>query len=125
MISRSVGAFSQREIVGWRAKITAGVRQPSARQLEGRIPAQPVEVIAIGIAAADRQHAGAQYVRDRVSDAQQITPIGNVRGERVGNFAAALSQREQHHAGVEEDNRPPSNAAVTFLRETDGRLKLS
>jgi hypothetical protein len=35
-----------------------------------------------------------------VSDAQQITPIGNVRGERLGNFAAALSQREQHHAGV-------------------------
>ena len=35
-----------------RAEVTAGVGQPSARQLEGRIAAQPVEVVAIGIAAA-------------------------------------------------------------------------
>src|SRR5262249_39992102 len=26
---------------------------------------------------------------------------------------------------LSEDSRPPSNTAVTFLRETDGRLKLS
>jgi hypothetical protein len=59
-----------------------------------------------------------------VSDAQQITPIGNVRGERVGN----LRQRSASASNItpaSEDNRPPSNAAVTFLRETDGRLKLS
>ena len=49
-----------------RAEVTAGVRQPSAGQLEGRIEAQSVEVVAIGIAAANRQHAGAQDIRNRV-----------------------------------------------------------
>jgi hypothetical protein len=32
---------------------------------------------------------------------------------------------EQRMDAVSEDSRPPSNAVVTFLRETDGRLKLS
>ena len=108
MISRSVGAFSQREIVGCeqRSRPVSGSRPHAS--LKGRIPAQPVEVIAIGIAAADRQHAGAQYVRDRVSDAQQITPIGNVRGERVGNFAAALQ---------------PARATSRRRRRTTGRRR--
>ena len=57
--------------------VTAGVRQPSAGQLEGRIEAQPVEVVAIGIAAANRQHAGAQHIGNRVRDVRGIAPVGN------------------------------------------------
>ena len=100
MISRSVGAFSQREMVGCEHRSAAGVGQASARQLEGRIAAQPVEVVAVGIAAADRQHAGAQHIGDRVRDVRGIAPVGNQRGKRVGNFAPALGKREQHHAAV-------------------------
>jgi hypothetical protein len=42
----------------------------------GRIEAQPVEVVAIGIAAANRQHAGAQDIRNRVRDVRGIAMVG-------------------------------------------------
>ena len=100
------------------------VGQASARQLEGRVAAQPVEVVAIGIAATDCQHAGAQHIGDRMCDVRGIAPVGNVRRKRVRDFAAAFGQRKSI-TPLSEDSRPPSNAAVTFLRETDGRLKLS
>jgi hypothetical protein len=45
MISRSVGAFSQRENGRLRAQIPAAVRQAAARQLESGVAAQPVEVV--------------------------------------------------------------------------------
>ena len=41
-----------------RARAAKRRGQASAGQLEGRITAQPVEIVAIGIATADRQHAG-------------------------------------------------------------------
>jgi hypothetical protein len=62
--------------------------------LEGRITAQPVEIVAIGIATADRQHAGSQYIGDRVRDVRRITPVSNVSGKRIGDFAAAIDQRK-------------------------------
>jgi hypothetical protein len=46
------------------------------RQLEGWIAAQPVEVVAIGIAAANRQHASSQHIGDCVRDVQTIAPVG-------------------------------------------------
>jgi len=73
-----------------RAEVPAGVGQASAGQLEGRITAQPVKVIAIGIAAADRQHAGSQHIGDCVRDVRRITPVCNVSGKCIGNFAAAI-----------------------------------
>jgi hypothetical protein len=99
MISRSVGAFSSARWSAasrdpWRCR--AGVRTPA----EGHVPAQPVEVVVIGIAAADRQHAGAQHIGDRVRDVRGIAPVGNKCGERVRNFAAAIGKREQHHAAI-------------------------
>ena len=83
-----------------RAQVRPAVGQASARQLEGRVAAQPVEVVAIGIAATDRQHAGAQHIGDRMCDVRGIAPVGNVRRKRVRDFAAAFGQRKQHHAAV-------------------------
>jgi hypothetical protein len=83
-----------------RAEVPAGGGQASACQLEGRIVAQPVEVIAIGIAAADRQHAGSQHISDRVRDVQRITPVSNVSSKCIGDFPAAIGQREQHHTAI-------------------------
>jgi hypothetical protein len=57
-------------------------------------------------------------------DVRGIAPVGNVSRERVCDFAPALGKRQQQHACV-EDNRPPSKAAVIFLRETVGRVKVS
>jgi hypothetical protein len=48
------------------------------------------------------------------------------RRKRASDFAAAVGQRQsQSMTPLSEGGRPPSKAAVTFLRETDGRLKLS
>lgn len=118
MISRSVGAFFQREMVGCEQ-----TEQTSGLQLEGRIVAQPVEVITIWIAAADRQHSGSQHIGDRVRDVRRIMPASNVSG----SVSATLRRRSASASSItllSEDIRPPSNAAV-LLRKTDRRLKLS
>ena len=47
---------------------------------------------------------------------------------RAASVAARLRRRSARASSitpVSEDSRPPLNAAMTFLRETDGRLKLS
>ena len=47
---------------------------------------------------------------------------------RAASVAATLRRRSTSASSItplSEDSRPPSNTAVTFLRETDGRLKLS
>jgi hypothetical protein len=89
-----------------RAEVPAGVGQASARQLEGRVAAQPVEVVAIRIAAADRQHARSQHIGDRVRDVRRIAPVSNVSGERGSDFAAAIGKRQQHHAAVRGQPAP-------------------
>jgi hypothetical protein len=50
--------------------------------------------------------------------------VGNKSGKRISNCTPAIGQRQQHHAAIRRKSAP-SKAAVTFLRETDGRLKLS
>jgi len=54
--SRSAGAFSQREMVG------TAVGQPPAGELEGRVAAQPVEIVGVLIAAGNGEDASAQDV---------------------------------------------------------------
>jgi hypothetical protein len=83
-----------------RAQVLAAVGQASARQLESRVAAQPVEVVAIGIAAADRQHAGAQHIGNRVCDVRCIPSIGNQSRERSRDVAPTFGKGEQHHASV-------------------------
>ena len=46
-----------------RAEVRPGLRQASAGELEGRVKPEPVEVIAIGVAVGDRQHARAGHPR--------------------------------------------------------------
>jgi hypothetical protein len=73
-----------------RAEVRPGLRQASAGELEGRIKPQPVEVVAIGVAAANRQHAGAQDIRDRMRDVCGIAMVGNQHREPVGNSAPPI-----------------------------------
>jgi hypothetical protein len=62
--------------------------------------AQPVEVVTIRIAAANRRHAGADDIRNRVRDVRGIAMVGNKSGKRISNCAPAIGQCEQHHAAV-------------------------
>src|SRR5207344_3082286 len=48
-----------------------------------------------------------------------------IRAASVSETLRRRSASASNITPLSEDNRPPSNAAVTFLRETDGRLKLS
>lgn len=85
---------------GLRAQIGACFRQPPAGELERRIETQPIKVIAIGIAAGNRQHAGSQHILKRVRDVRGIARIGDQHGKRLGNAAPFLSQGQQHDAAI-------------------------
>ena len=56
-------------------------------------------------------------------DLRWIARIGGLAGEGLGNAPAPFGQ-ESSIAPLSEDSRPPSNAAVTFLRATAGRETL-
>ena len=67
---RSVGTFSQRDIVGCehRSSPLSGKR-PQASLKPGSSPAaQMIEVVSVLITASDREHAGTQNVADAVRD---------------------------------------------------------
>ena len=61
---------------------------------------QPVEIIAVGITAGDRQHAAFQYVLDRVRDVSRVARIGDQGSEDLGETAPPLCNAEQHDAAV-------------------------
>ena len=120
MISRSVGAFSQREMVGCEQRsLPVSGSRPHA-SLKAEIEAQPVEVVAIGIAAANRQHAGAQDIRNRVRDVRGIAMVGNKRGKRISNCAPAIGQCEQHHAATRTIMGSNEAALLRLWREKRG-----
>ncbi len=84
MVSLSVGAFSQRETVGCEHKLApvSGNRLQAipafARTwLEGRIGTQKVEIVAVRVAASDRQHAASQHIGNRVRDVRRVAWIGD------------------------------------------------
>jgi hypothetical protein len=106
---------------GCEQEIITAVGQTPAGQLEARIAAQVIEIVGILIAAGDRQHARAQDIDDIVRRQQRIAAIGDQPGQPlcdpIHRSAAARSITPPS-----EVRRPPSNAALTFLRPTSGKL---
>ena len=80
-----------------------------------------VEIVGILIAAGNRQHTRAQYVGHAVCNQQRITRIGDQRREPPGEPEFSLTAAS-NITPPSEVMRPPSNAAVTFLRSTAGKL---
>ena len=99
-ISFSVGAFSQREIVGWEHKSAPVSGSPSASQLEGWIGPEEMEIVAVRVAAGHRQHARSEHILDGVGDMRRVARIVNQSGKRSGYRPAALGKRKQDHATV-------------------------
>ena len=99
MISRSVGAFSQREIVGCEHK-SAPVSGSRPQASLKRIGPQKVEIVAVWIAAGNRQHARSEHILDCVRDMRRVARIIDQGGKRSGYRPAALSKRKQDHATV-------------------------
>ena len=76
---------------------------PMPGELEGRIGAQPVEIIGVLVAAGDRKDSGAQDIGHGVPDPLRIAPVADRRGEPVGQLQAPLGRGQQHNAAVRGD----------------------
>jgi hypothetical protein len=88
-----------------RAQVPAGIRQAAARQLERWIEPQPIEVVGVFVAAGNCEDAGAQNIGQQMGDPIRI---------------AAVRDRPSM-TPPSELIRPPSKAAVIFLRRTAGK----
>lgn len=115
MTVRRSGAFSHRDTVGCEQR-SVPLGQPPAGQLEAGIDAQMVEVVGILVAASDGEDAGAQDVGDAVRDQQRIALVLDQPGEPVRKTHVSIAMLLSSRTPPSEVRRPPSNAAVTFLR---------
>ena len=77
-------------------QVEAGLGQTAAGELECRIGAEVVEVVGILIPAGNRQDTRQQDLGERVHDPTRVTPVGDHRGELVGNAQSTggLSQKQ-------------------------------
>jgi hypothetical protein len=88
---------------GLRAQIRAAVRKSAAGQFEAGIKAQPVKIVAVLVAARDRQDAGAQDVGHAMLHKMWIARMGDQAGKRVGDPQAALGGGEQRDTAIGRD----------------------
>ena len=99
-----IGSRTLSDALGVGGSGLAGRQRPAASR-SGRFQRERVEVIAIGIAAADRQHAGSQHISDRVRNvqkdhaSQQCDQQVYRRLSRGDRPARAASHRYQRTAG--------------------------
>jgi hypothetical protein len=103
-----------------RAQVAPGIRQAPAGQLEAGIATQMIEVVGVLVAAGDGEDTGAQDVGDAVRDKLPIARVADQPRQPLNDTQAALGRSQQHDA-PSEVSRPPSKAAVTFLRPTAGK----
>ena len=75
-----------------RAQVDPGVGQSTAGELEGGIGAQGIEIVAIFVAAADREDASPDHVGEAVGDAGRIAPVRDQPGQPLGDPEAPLRQ---------------------------------
>ena len=83
-----------------RAQIGAAVGQPATGQLERRVQAQPVEIVAIFVAAGDGEDPGAQDIGQQMGDPALIAFVRDHCGEPLGDAQPPLRLGEQHDPAV-------------------------
>ena len=59
-----------------------------------------IEVVGVLVAAADREHAGAEHVDKPVHHPRRLAPIREYPSELLSQAETPLSHREKHHAPV-------------------------
>ena len=86
-----------------RAQIGSGVGQPPAGELERRVAAQSVEIVAVFVAAGDCENPGAQNIGQPMDDPAGIAFVRDHCRKPLGEAKLPLrlrQQRQQHDAAI-------------------------
>jgi hypothetical protein len=83
-----------------RAQIRPGLRQPTDRQLERRVGAQELAVVAVRIAGRDHQRAKADHLGQAVAHPLGRSWVLDAACQAPGEPEPPLDLRQQQHAGV-------------------------
>ena len=67
---------------------------------------QPVEVVTVGIAAANLQHAGAEDIRNRVRDVRGIAMVGNKSGRAYQQLHAGDQASASNITPLSDESQP-------------------
>ncbi|MGY4447782.1 hypothetical protein ACVWZR_002442 [Bradyrhizobium sp. i1.3.1] len=95
-------------------QIPVRVRQPTAGELERRIRPQMIEVIGVLVAAADREHPGAEHMDKAVHDPRRIAPIREHPRQIDRQTETPLGHRQKHHAPI-RGQAPAIEGCCDFL----------
>jgi hypothetical protein len=101
-----------------RGEVIAALRQPPAGQLERWVFAQIVQIVGIGIPAADGEDAGAQDVRHGVGNQGWIAMIRNERSQHIDQAKAFVGTRQQQDAAVGTDLTGIKGGSDLLLADT-------
>ena len=107
---------------GLGTQIRAGIRKPSAGEFEGGVGPEKVDAVAGKEAIANMRDLSASSTVWMMCAGSRGSSI---RAASVLATARRRSASESKITPLSEERRPPSNAAVTFLRDTAGRENVS
>ena len=97
-----------------RTQVCPRFGEAADRHLEGRIPAQHVAVIGIGIARRDRQGAKPDHLRDLVSDLIRRARVLDAVGQPLGDPQSTLHLSQEQNAAIRRQ--------LTAIKSGDDRL---
>ena len=97
--ARGPGVFSNRDSVGCEQQ-RGRVGQAPVGELEQRIMAQAVSIVAVLIAGRDHQQAEAQHLGEAMLDALGRTRIVDARSETFSHAQARLDLAQRQQAAI-------------------------
>jgi hypothetical protein len=83
-----------------RARIHPRRRQPAARQLERRVGAQDIAVVAARVTGGDQQGAQADHLRQLMGHPPRVAGTLDAAREAIGDAEPALDLRQHQHPGI-------------------------
>ena len=104
-----------------RAQIGAALGQPPDRHLEGRIGAQRIAVVAVGIARRDQQGAVSDHLGQRMPHPFRRTRVLDAIGQPLGDPEPLLDRRQQQYPGVRGQQAAVESVKCTGLPATGGK----
>lgn len=86
-----------------RRQISAAFGQSAAGHLEGRVVAEIVEIVAIGVTACDREDTATEDIGHRMGDLHRIARIREQPGQSVDQAKTLVGGGQKEHAAVRTD----------------------